>query len=252
MPDGVGAIRLASSISGWHFFSAKSALLNTDYSTRIVMKSISLLLLCGIFGQYFSAADVCSVPTFAPARTFNAEGATRSVAIGDLNRDGKMDLAVATSIGVSVLLGEGDGNFRKAVNFVAGTNPIYAAVADLNNDGNFDLVVANQGQSGGSGSSISVLLGKGDGTFQAAVNYAAGVRPHGVAIGDFNEDGKLDLAVANEGVLQGDENPFVTFSNSSVSVLLGKGDGTFKLPSITTREQAPVRWPWLISTRMAS
>src|SRR5262249_13381873 len=67
---------------------------------------------------------------------------------------------------------------------------------------------------------VSVLLGTGDGTFQAAVNYPAGSFPRSVAVGDFNGDGFLDLAVANVGT-------YPNYTDSSVSVLLGKGDRTF-------------------------
>src|SRR5205807_5346036 len=63
--------------------------------------------------------------------------------------------------------------------------------------------------------SVSMLLGKGDGTFQTAMNFAVGTNPSSVAVSDFNGDGKLDLAVANQG-------------SNNVSVLLGKGDGTFQ------------------------
>jgi hypothetical protein len=92
-------------------------------------------------------------------------------------------------------------------------------VADLNGDGIPDLVVANLGTGGveggsGQNSGVSVLLGNGDGTFQAASNYAAGLGAASVGIGDFNGDGIPDLAVGN-------------FQGADVSVLLGKGDGTF-------------------------
>ena len=82
------------------------------------------------------------------------------------------------------------------------------AVGDFNGDGKPDLAVANWGSN-----MVRVLLGKGDGTFQTAVNYAAGRQPVSVAVGDFNGDGKHDLAVAN---------------GNDVSVLLGNGDGTFR------------------------
>ena len=65
-------------------------------------------------------------------------------------------------------------------------------MGDFNGDGKPDLAVANSGSN-----NVSVLLGNGDGTFQAAVNYAAGNAPNSVAVGDFNGDGKADLAVAN-------------------------------------------------------
>jgi hypothetical protein len=135
-----------------------------------------------------------------------------SVAVGDFNGDGKLDLAVANSASnnVSVLLGNGDGTFQAAVNYAVGTNPASVAVGDLNGDGKLDLAVANIGSN-----NVSVLLGNGDGTFKAAVNYAVGSSPYSVAVGDFNGDGKLDLAVANPG-------------SNNVSVLLGNGDGTFQ------------------------
>jgi len=95
------------------------------------------------------------------------------------------------------------------------------AVGDFNGDGKLDLAVANMGRYDQSthemtNSSVSVLLGKGDGTFQRAINYDEGTNQFSVAVGDFNNDGKLDLAIAHLG------------SPGSVSVLLGKGDGTFQ------------------------
>src|SRR3989475_118573 len=94
--------------------------------------------------------------------------------------------------------------------FTAGTNPpASVAVADFNGDGVLDLAVEAGPES------VAVLLGKGDGTFQAAVNFPAGSHPSSVAVGDFNGDGVRDLVVRN-------------FYSNSVSVLLGKGDGTFQ------------------------
>jgi hypothetical protein len=81
-------------------------------------------------------------------------------------------------------------------------------VADLNGDGNLDLVVANL-----LANQLSVLLGKGDGTFSTQALYTTGFEPAGIAIADFNGDGKLDLATSN---------------NGTVSILLGNGDGTFQ------------------------
>ena len=137
-----------------------------------------------------------------------------SVAIGDFNGDGKADLAVKNenSGNVSILLGNGDGTFAAAVNFAVGTEPWSVAVGDFNGDGKADLAVADAGSDGGD--SVSILLGNGDGTFAAAANYAVGVLPYAVAVGDFNGDGKADLACVNE-------------SSGTVSILLGNGDGTF-------------------------
>jgi hypothetical protein len=142
-----------------------------------------------------------------------------SVAVGDFNRDGTLDLAVANIVSnnISVLLGKGDGAFQAAVNYDTGSGPTSVAAGDFNGDGKLDLVTANFGQlgSGVSPDNVSVLLGNGDGTFQAAVNYNTGSFPKAVAVGDFNGDGKLDLVTAN-------------YSSNNISVLLGNGDGTFQ------------------------
>ena len=148
-----------------------------------------------------------------------------SVAVGDFNGDGMLDLAVTNEADgtVSVLLGNGDGTFRSSVNFTVGTSPLSVAVGDLNRDGILDLVVANAGTYPNfTDSSVSILLGNGDGTFQTAQSYAAGSDPDSVAIGDLNGDGIPDLVVANAGTYQN------SYTDSSVSILLGNGDGTFQ------------------------
>jgi hypothetical protein len=131
-----------------------------------------------------------------------------SAVVGDFNGDGIADLAATNFYdnNVSVLLGNGNGTFRPAVNFAAGTGPGFLSVGDFNGDGKADLAVANW--SSVIAGSVSVLLGNGNGTFQAAVNYAAGSGPISLTLGDFNGDGKADLAVAD-------------YSNNTVSVLLG-------------------------------
>jgi hypothetical protein len=81
-------------------------------------------------------------------------------------------------------------SFITAPTYAAGPNPAVAA-GDFNGDGHLDLAVANSGDG-----TVSILLGKGDGTFQAAQTYAVGSFPTSVTVGDFNSDGHLDLAVA--------------------------------------------------------
>ena len=117
-----------------------------------------------------------------------------SVALGDVNADGRPDLAVAnvSSDNVSVLLGNGNGTFQPDVTFAAGDDPTSVALGDVNGDGQPDLAVANFASD-----NVSVLLGNGDGTFQPAVNFAAGNSPRSVALADVNRDGRPDLAVAN-------------------------------------------------------
>jgi|HubBroStandDraft_5_1064220.scaffolds.fasta_scaffold21129_2 hypothetical protein len=139
-----------------------------------------------------------------------------ALAVGDFNGDGKLDVAVAISNWtsndtsyVAILLGNGDGTFRKGQIAPAGPNPQSVAAADFNGDGILDLVVGNVpcGEGCGSPGSISVLLGNGDGTFQPPQTFAAGGAWPQVVVADFNGDGKPDVATAN-----GD--------SSSVSVLL--------------------------------
>ncbi len=85
--------------------------------------------------------------------------------------------------------------------------------ADFNGDGIPDLAIANQ-----TGNTLTILLGKGDGTFTAAASPSTGTTPIALAVGDFNRDGIPDLAVVNSG-------------SATVSIFLGKGDGTFTLAS---------------------
>jgi len=148
---------------------------------------------------------------FPPATDFPVGNGPLSVAIGDLNGDGKPDLAVGNDFGghVSVMLGVGAGSFGPALDFAAdfaaGSSGRSVAIADLNGDGKPDLVVVNR-----FGNGVSILLGNGAGSFALAVNFPVGTGPRGVAIGDFNGDGKPDMAVANQ-------------DTDNVSILLQKG-----------------------------
>jgi hypothetical protein len=164
--------------------------------------------------------------TFQTAVDYAVGSNPTSVAVGDFNRDGKLDLAVANAdniaIGnVSILLGNGDGTFQAAVNYPTDPNSASVAVGDFNGDGKLDLAVANGGAGNFSVGNVSILLGNGDGTFQAAVNYPTKWKSSFVALGDFNGDGKLDLAVSS---ISSDP----SISPSAVSVLIGNGDGTFQ------------------------
>ena len=135
----------------------------------------------------------------------------RAIAAGDVSGDGNSDLAVGSAGGsVGVLLGNGDGTFRTAVHYPAGSFPESLAVADVSGDGQPDLAVANRGSD-----NVSVLLGNGDGTLRAAVDYPVGGAPQSVVARDVSGDGVPDLVVAN-------------YASNNVSVLLGNSNGTFQ------------------------
>lgn len=110
------------------------------------------------------------------------------------------------------------GEFAKGKNYPVGITPIAIRAADLDEDGTLDLVVANYCGDANclTPGSVSVLLGNGDGSFQAAVSYPASSFVGSIVVADLNSDGHLDLAVANSGF------------GGAISVLLGNGDGTFQ------------------------
>jgi len=151
----------------------------------------------------------------APGSPFLVGLAPVSVAAGDFNGDGKLDLAIANQNDntVIVLLGTGTGGFTAAPGspFAVGADPQSVAVGDFNGDGKPDLAIANKNDN-----TVTVLLGTGTGGFITAPGspLPVGTNPTSVAAGDFNGDGKPDLAIANAG-------------SNSVTVLLGSGTGGF-------------------------
>jgi hypothetical protein len=140
--------------------------------------------------------------TFAAPVTYSIGKMATWVAIGDLNGDGKPDLAVADyaagAADVAVLLGNGDGTFQTAVKYPAINGASSVVMADFNGDGNLDLAVASNGTgSTGLGGSVTVLLGQGDGAFRNSMVYGAGNNPLSLAVGDVNGDGQPDLVIAD-------------------------------------------------------
>ena len=150
--------------------------------------------------------------------------APTSVVAADFNADGKLDLVVANYTGatVSVLLGNGDGTFQTHQDYTTADNPSMIAVGDVNRDGKLDLVVAAVAFSTGT-PAVSVLLGNGDGTFQSHMDRTTSGVPSALSIGDFNDDGKPDIAATNSWAT-----PAHYAYGSTVSIFQGNGDGTFQ------------------------
>ncbi len=140
---------------------------------------------------------------------------------GDFNEDGKVDLAVVNSGDPSagggtvvILLGNGDGTFKPGVNYSAGSFPVAVATADFNGDGRLDLAVTTSDQTS---SSIAILPGNGDGTFQSALATPTSEGATFLIARDLDGDGKPDLAVAH-----------CCGPASDMTILRGNGDGTFQ------------------------
>jgi hypothetical protein len=175
-----------------------------------------------------TTAPGATIASFAAPQTISLRSAPQAVAVGDFNGDGKPDLAVLGSDGnVWVYLnttapGARTVSLAPPVSFAAGSNPTSLAVGDFNGDGKPDLAIAN----GVTGASLSVLLnttapGALVPSFTNRVSFAAGSYPAAIVVGDFNGDGKPDLAVAN------------SISNGTVSVLLNTTAPGALVPSFT-------------------
>jgi hypothetical protein len=242
-------------------------------SAAVLFVSGSACLTSLICAQSSEPASVEFAPaSFLSAPSLHLPGAPTSIATGDLNGDGKLDLVTTdwSSDKVTVSLGLGNGKFAPGIEYAAGSHPGSAIIADIDGDGRADVIVANQTES-----TIRVLLGSGNGKLQQAQTYSIGFNPAFIAVGDFNGDGKTDVAVSggssrrlaillNEGGgslgkpivrslskistsfaiadLNGDEHTDLALANDdgTISVLLGAGDGSFRSTPDVKVAQGPL------------
>jgi len=194
-----------------------------------------------------------------------------AIAVGDVNGDGKQDLAVANlgSNSVSLLLGNGDGTFQTKKNTGTLASPVGVGMGDFNGDGKLDLATVQN-----NGSIVDILLGKGNGTFGIPTTLTAAGGCNSLVVGDFNGDQKSDIAVGcsagvtiflsnGDGTFQaakiapvGSSFPIAAADlnkdnkldlmlpggapNSAISILLGNGDGTFQAALNTPAQADPI------------
>jgi len=139
---------------------------------------------------------------YAFSKAFTTGVSPHAVRAGDLDGDGILDLVTANDIAnsVTVLFGTGDGEFGRRIDLPANSTPKSVAVADVNGDGHDDIVLTNTTYPTCctvAGSTISVYINRGDGTFLPRQDFNAGGNPFSLLVRDLNGDGKADVATAN-------------------------------------------------------
>lgn len=219
-------------------------------------RSAVAALLCAAIGAAYSpvrvaraTAGACASPRFIalePVVSTPNSSSHHGVAAGDFNEDGKQDLAAVKTFDneVAIFIGDGTGRFGAATDFAVSKRPGFVAVADFNGDRHLDFVTHNYEEPAGGGGrpgSVSIRLGDGAGGFGPVATFPSGFRqsffpvnPGPLVVGDWNNDGKPDLAEANQGFFFQTETPQTGRPN--VSILTGDGAGNFSAPRTLSAE----------------
>jgi hypothetical protein len=197
--------------NGSHPYAIASGDFNNDTRLDLVIANEGTDSIGIILGYNYTSFQ--SQVTFSNNDSLQPSG----VVVSDFNSDTYLDIAATFTLvsTVGILLGCGNGNFTSISSYSTenGSKPTGIAVGDLNNDGRSDIVVANSGTN-----NIGVLLGYGNGSFTSTITYPAGNAsyPIAVAVGDINNDDRLDIVVANNDA-------------NNIGVLLGYGNGSFSV-----------------------
>jgi len=159
-------------------------------------------------------------PSFTPKGVTGKVTLTSPLAGGDFDGDGKADIAVASGSSVYIIRGNGDGSFQVPLGSLGPTGGNITGIhtLDINQDGNLDLIAT--GTKGTTTSFVNVMAGNGNGTFPVQVESDfSGVIPSTAVLGDFNEDGSIDVA-------------YIT--SAGVQILFGSSNGSFRLGPVTS------------------
>ena len=162
--------------------------------------------------------------TLIPTENFSSYSS--GVALGDFNGDGRPDIIASGPQNAGTLelfLNQGNGVFATHGTIAGERGAAAVAVGDFNGDGKLDAVTADAGGNLGNNNAVSIVLGNGDGTFEAPVIAGAEPDPTAIAVGDLNHDGRPDIVTVDHDI---DPQTGAVVS-SSLGILLGNGDGTF-------------------------